>query len=113
MARKLTYDGRTMTVPAWARLTGIPKDTLYYRLAKGWPAGMALNRTAGTDGGAGDGFPVYCDDRTGAPDRVISYHRTEAEARAEALRLNREELAGGRCPWKAPLYYHFLDREIG
>jgi hypothetical protein len=33
----LTVNGETRTVVEWARLTGIPSDTIYRRLHEGWP----------------------------------------------------------------------------
>lgn len=36
-ARLLTFRGRTDTVAGWARRMGVPKHTIFARLAMGWP----------------------------------------------------------------------------
>ena len=37
------FDGKNMTLPQWARATGIERATLWIRLNKyGWPIGKAL-----------------------------------------------------------------------
>jgi hypothetical protein len=38
----LTYDGRTMTVSAWARERGIKRTTIEARLRRGWPVDQSL-----------------------------------------------------------------------
>ena len=40
--RKLTYDGRTMPITAWAEETGIPRETISSRLRSDWPVEEAL-----------------------------------------------------------------------
>ncbi len=41
--RIVEYNGRAMSVAAWARETGIPRYTLYNRIRKGWPLQVAFN----------------------------------------------------------------------
>jgi hypothetical protein len=43
-ARKLAYNGRRQSVPAWARELKIAKNTIYKRLKLGWPIHLALSR---------------------------------------------------------------------
>jgi hypothetical protein len=42
--RWLTYRGVTLTVAQWSRRTGMPYNTLYGRLAKGWSVKRAIER---------------------------------------------------------------------
>ncbi len=37
------YKGKSMSIAAWARETGIYKYTLYHRIRKGWPLRIAMN----------------------------------------------------------------------
>lgn len=39
----LTYDNETHTLTEWAKLTGIPRDTLKCRIYRGWEIERALN----------------------------------------------------------------------
>lgn len=39
---KVTADGETMTIAAWARKTGIPPTTISERLKRGWPHDKAV-----------------------------------------------------------------------
>lgn len=42
---RLTFSGRTETISEWARQSGIPKDTLRYRISKlGWSVELALTK---------------------------------------------------------------------
>jgi hypothetical protein len=40
----LTHDGRTQTIGAWSRESGIDYTTLAWRLKRGWPVEVALTR---------------------------------------------------------------------
>lgn len=39
---RITYSGRTMSMAAWCREVGLPRETLRSRLRKGWPVDLAL-----------------------------------------------------------------------
>lgn len=41
--RRITYKGKTLTVSQWARRTGIPYQTIYWRLNKGLSAAVVLS----------------------------------------------------------------------
>lgn len=41
--RLITFNGRSRTACAWARITGIPSSTIKYRLRSGWPVDAALS----------------------------------------------------------------------
>lgn len=41
----LTYDGKTLCLQEWAERIGIPPGRISWRLAHGWPIGMALSGT--------------------------------------------------------------------
>lgn len=38
----ITFEGKTMCALDWSKLTGIPRNTLLYRLSKKWPAELIL-----------------------------------------------------------------------
>lgn len=41
--RFVTYNGLTLSISQWAKKTGIPRNTLDWRISKGWDIGKALN----------------------------------------------------------------------
>jgi hypothetical protein len=43
-SRLVTFSGQTLTIAQWSRRIGIPYDTLYGRLAKGWSIDQALGQ---------------------------------------------------------------------
>lgn len=45
--RKVTFNGRDVTIAEAAELTGLPRGTIRYRLVSGWPADQALHTPAG------------------------------------------------------------------
>jgi hypothetical protein len=44
----LEHAGQVLPVVAWAEITGLPVDTLYGRLKRGWDAGRALTTPSRT-----------------------------------------------------------------
>lgn len=40
--RKITHDGRTMTLTEWSRETGVPVPTLWHRINRGWLMAEAI-----------------------------------------------------------------------
>lgn len=52
----VTYNGITLSISQWAKKTGIPRNTLDWRIAKGWDIGKALNFPATIQ--LGDAFQV-------------------------------------------------------
>jgi hypothetical protein len=45
-AAVITHDGRTMSLPQWAKLTGFRRSVIYQRLFRyGWPVRRALTET--------------------------------------------------------------------
>ncbi len=45
-ARNITFEGETYPLGVWARIKGIERATLSYRLRDGWPLSDALNTPA-------------------------------------------------------------------
>lgn len=41
--RFVTYNGVTLSISQWSKITGIHRNTLDYRLKRGWEVGKALN----------------------------------------------------------------------
>lgn len=46
--RRLTHDGRTQNMSAWAAEIGISPQCLHYRLVNGWPVAAALTLPKGS-----------------------------------------------------------------
>jgi hypothetical protein len=44
LAKTYTFDGKSLTVPEWSRLTGLQPNTIGARLRKGWSIEDALTR---------------------------------------------------------------------
>lgn len=42
--RWITFNGRTECLSEWSRITGIPDNTLYYRLKRNWPLDKAFKK---------------------------------------------------------------------
>lgn len=42
----LTFNGKTQTISEWTRELGFERETLRYRIAKGWPVDLALTTPA-------------------------------------------------------------------
>lgn len=42
LAKTYSFEGRTLSVPEWSRLTGLKMSTIGYRLRAGWPIGLAV-----------------------------------------------------------------------
>jgi len=40
--RRLTFNGQNLTIAQWADKLGVPRETLYTRLNKGWPVEKIL-----------------------------------------------------------------------
>lgn len=57
--REVTYDGRTLSATAWAKVTGISSDTIRGRLDAGWTAGQALGFEAPPETQRGAGPSVF------------------------------------------------------
>ena len=53
IGRHVTHDGETKTISEWARRIGISRSALIFRLKRGWPLDVALNKSRGIFGPAG------------------------------------------------------------
>lgn len=42
--RRLTFDGKTLTIMEWSKITGLHRNTLSERIKSGWPTELALTR---------------------------------------------------------------------
>jgi hypothetical protein len=55
----LTYKGKTLSISDWAREVGLPRDTIRYRVDRGWTAGQALGFEAAPDTQRGAGPSIF------------------------------------------------------
>jgi hypothetical protein len=47
--RKITYDGKTLTLAEWSRATGIPSPSIHRRISEGWDLKRVLTEPAKKD----------------------------------------------------------------
>lgn len=93
---KLTLNGRTMTAPEWAEVTGIPKKTITARIRLGWSVEKALTTqvyaSPVADGDRFGRWTVICEAAPRPPSR--RYFRCRCECGAERDVYSRSLLSG-------------------
>lgn len=75
--RHLTFDGKTLSIPAWSRETGIPSCTIHDRLRAGWSVERTLSLSIRGDCpryefGGESLTATQWSERTGIPARLIA-----------------------------------------